>query len=392
MINQLTKDGELLDSFSSIAQAAKATGTDRSHLSKVLKGKRKSAGGFLWRNSEEHSNTSENITKDATYEALVREAGYNMDQVKSVKIWQNMAGETRYSIVAGNTQEEDKEEEKNSFIEDLVKAAKTLPAPKKPLAYGKRDRDTVVEVSLPDMHFGKLANAEETGTEYNLDLAAELFMETVRELAQKVSGNRIERFLLPIGNDGLNSDSFKQATTKGTPMNDSHVGQLIFRRYKMAIIQAIDYLATIAPVDVVIVPGNHDFESMFKIGEVIDAWYRNHKFITVDNGLSSYKYYKYGKCLVGFDHGDKIKPQSLAIKILKDNKADIADVEFFEWHLGHLHKEKVDEFNGVKVRHLPSLCPADSWHRQHGYDHWRCAQAHIWNKNTGYEGYVQVNK
>ena len=43
------------------------------------------------------------------------------------------------------------------------------------------------------------------------------------------------------------------------------------------IIDAANYLAEYAPVDIVIVQGNHDFERMFYAGEVLSAWFKNDK-------------------------------------------------------------------------------------------------------------------
>lgn len=392
MIQKLTKQGKLIKEYKSVTEASKKTGIPNTNIYKCINGKRNSAGGYKWKNTEEIGLENVNENTNISYQDLVASSGFSTDDVKSVKIWQTMKGEVRHSVVVKEEEDEmSLKEIKDGLLEELSKAATTLPKVNYPKF--KENIDVcAVEISLPDHHFGKLAHAEESGDDYNLDIAAELYLNTIKKLYRKVIGNNIERFILPIGNDMINSDNHRQTTTKGTPMHDSHRGPLVFRKAIASVIEAINFLRERAPVDVIIVPGNHDFETTFAVGEVLAAWYRWDENVKVDNGLTSYKYYKYGKNLVGFDHGDKIKGQVLATKILKDNKENIADVEFFEWHLGHLHKEVLNEYNGVKVRHLPSLCPADAWHKFHGYDHLKCAQAHIWNKNTGYEGYVQVNK
>jgi len=393
MIQQLSKKGKVVAEFNSVKEASRKTSIVKTNIYRCIRGERNTAGGYKWKNTDalELDNTNEN--SNISYEQLVASSGFSVEDVKSVKIWQTMKGEVRHTVVVKG--EDDTEvslkDIKDGLLEELSKEAKPLPKVKYPKFKDHVDK-CAVEISLPDHHFGKLAHAEESGDDYNLDIAAELYLNTIKKLYRKVMGNNIERFILPIGNDMINSDNHRQTTTKGTPMHDSHRGPLVFRKAIASVIEAINFLRERAPVDVIIVPGNHDFETTFAVGEVLAAWYRGEKNVNVDNGLTSYKYYKYGKNLVGFDHGDKIKGQVLATKILKDNKENIADVEFFEWHLGHLHKEVLNEFNGVKVRHLPSLCPADAWHKFHGYDHLKCAQAHIWNKNTGYEGYVQVNK
>ena len=62
-----------------------------------------------------------------------------------------------------------------------------------------------------------------------------------------------------------------------------------------------------------------------------------------------------------------------------------------EAHCGHLHKEMVNEYRGIKVRFIPSICKNDDWHKMMGYEAKRTGQAHIWNKQRGYEGYLQTN-
>jgi hypothetical protein len=68
-----------------------------------------------------------------------------------------------------------------------------------------------------------------------------------------------------------------------------------------------------------------------------------------------------------------------------------AETKHREAHCGHLHKEMVNEYRGIKVRFLPSICTTDDWHKQMGYEAYRCAQAYIWNKETGLEGFLQHN-
>lgn len=394
MIYQYRKDGTFVTEHASIKAASRKTGIDKSNISRCVSGKRYSAGGFKWSRIRIEDQSNENITTNfSSYQEMVKSAGYELDEVQSTKIWQTSKGELRFSIVTKDSKEDETDrlkELKDELLKELTEKSPCLAK----VSYPKRNDipPCAIEISLPDHHFGKLAHIEETGADYNLDIAAELYLDSIKQLYQKVIGNNIERFILPIGNDLINSDNHKQTTTRGTQMHDSHRGPIVFRKVIASVVEAITFLRSKAPVDVIMVPGNHDFETTFSVGEVLDAWYRNDSNVNIDNGLSSYKYYKYGKNLVGFDHGDKIKGPVLATKILKDNKDILADVEFFEWHLGHVHKEMLNEYNGVKVRNLPSLCPADAWHKFFGYDHLRCAQAHIWNKELGYEGYVQVNK
>ena len=124
---------------------------------------------------------------------------------------------------------------------------------------------------------------------------------------------------------------------------------------------------------------------------LLDAWYRNNPNVTVNNDITPFKYHKYGVNLLGFNHGDKVSGVNLALKMLMDNKEDLAGVTTMQWHLGHLHKLKEDEYQGIRVKHCPSLCSADAWHFEHGYSAQRCSQAYIWSKTQGYVGHLQHN-
>jgi predicted phosphodiesterase len=240
------------------------------------------------------------------------------------------------------------------------------------------------EISLPDFHYGKRGPIPQERN--NLD-----FMKAVKQLHEKAKGLNIERFILPIGNDGLNSEGYSRATTKGTPQHDSEEWQQTFRGYWKLLVRAIDYLAAFAPVDVIVVQGNHDFERMFYIGEVIESWYRDYKTVTVDNSYDSRKYYKYGNNMIMFTHGDKERPADMPLLMATEKPTMFSQCKHREVHCGHQHREIVRTFSGVKVRFLPSIATNDAWHKMMGYHSLREAQAYIWNKTKGCEGYLQVN-
>ena len=272
MILQYTMQGQLVGRYQDVSEASTKTDIDNGSIHKVLRGDRATAGGFIWK-EEEHIN--ENISTNELKEAISAQ-GLNEEDVKSVKIWQTMGGETRYSIVTKEGSQTIKKV-KDEFFEKL----KTISPPDKKRSYTKTDDNPVVyEISLPDIHYGK-------DTDDSVETAEQHFMNSVRELHERASGLNIEKFLLPIGNDGMNSEGMRKTTTKGTPQSDSIDWQKSFIGYTKLIIDAANYLAEYAPVDIVIVQGNHDFERMFYAGEVLSAWFIKDQNVTVDNGLDS---------------------------------------------------------------------------------------------------------
>ena len=305
------------------------------------------------------------------------------DDVKSVKFWQTMSGDQRFSVVTKG--DEASKHELKKEIEDF--AAQYSPEVDKVAHYNKdtfKKDPSVYEISLPDIHYGKMTGEP-------LEDLEKHFMACVQDLVVKGSGLNIEKFLLPIGNDGMNSEGMRRTTTKGTPQEDNADWKDTFRGYWRLMVTAIDYLKLIAPVHVIVISGNHDFERMFYAGDVISGWYKNDKNVTVDNDLEQRKYFEYGKNMIMFTHGDKEKTAEMPLIMATEQPLMFARCEFREAHCGHLHKEMVNEYRGIKVRFLPSICSNDSWHKAMGYESRRTAQAHIWSKERGYEGYLQTN-
>ena len=330
---------------------------------------------------ERMNNDNENELQGSTkYLDHLKENGLTQADVKSVKFWQNMMGEQRFSIVTHNAWHE-----MPNMKDDLLDYIKNHSHKVPKVSYKKTKDPICYEISLPDIHYGKI-------TDEPIDAIEKHYIKAIMDLHKKADGLEIERFLLPVGNDGLNSEGMSRATTKGTPQQDNMRWRESFRGYWHLVTKAIDYLAQFAPVDVIVVQGNHDFERMFYAGEVLDAIYKNNKNVTIDNGLDSRKYYEYGINMIMFTHGDKEKTQELPLLIATEQPAMWSRAKVREVHCGHRHKEMLNEYMGTKVRFIPSICSNDAWHKTQGYvGTLRCGQAYIWNKTRGLEGFLQTN-
>jgi hypothetical protein len=253
-----------------------------------------------------------------------------------------------------------------------------------------KKKPVMYEIALFDMHLGKLAYSAETGESYDLKIAEELYMNAIYDLLAKASHLNIEKILFPVGQDLINSDGMIPETTAGTRQDNDSRYTKIYTTVSRILVSTIDMLRKCADVDIVIVPSNHDYASMFYIGEFLSAWYRNDKHVDVNNAPTQRKYYRYGKTLIGFTHGDQEKHDKLPLLMAREAQEDWAKVDFMQWHIGHLHKRRVtkytdgDTFNGVEVRVLPSLSASDFWHTQKGYVKGnRMATGFVFDKEEG---------
>jgi predicted phosphodiesterase len=295
-----------------------------------------------------------------------------------VKLWLK----NKQSTVFNNIREE--------FIEDIKKLSPKIDK----ISYKPRvDKSPLLlEINVFDLHLGKIAWAEETNHEYNLEIASTLFNNCINEFISECQDKNIERIVLPIGNDFFNSDRSHpfNSTTKGTPQEEDARWQKTFRLGRQLLVDAINKLHQIAPVDVIMVPGNHDFERNFYLGDSLESWFYNNENETVDNSANPRKYYKYGKVLIGYTHGNEEKVTDLPLIMANEKPTEWALSTFREFHLGHEHRKKeikfksTEEYQGVIIRYFNSLSATDSWHHKRGYiGAKRSAEALLWDKEKG---------
>lgn len=257
----------------------------------------------------------------------------------------------------------------------------------------------LLELSLPDLHIGKLSWEDESGENFDTKIAVERYNESVSKLLNHVRHykDEIDEILLPIGNDLFNIDNKNNMTTAGTPQHVDSRWQQMFYKAKELKIKNINNLMQIAPVKVVMVSGNHDQQTVFYLGSVLEAYYRNTSEVTVDNTPTQRKYHEYGINLIGFTHGNEEKHQDLGLIMATEQPEKWARTKNRQFHLGHFHSRKttkyldVQEFQGFTVRVLPSLSGTDAWHNSKGYMSMKSAVAYLYDKSNGLVGEFSHN-
>jgi hypothetical protein len=151
----------------------------------------------------------------------------------------------------------------------------------------------------------------------------------------------------------------------------------------------IDACSAIAPVDVLVVYGNHDEERTFYLGDALECWYHNCKDVTVDNLATKRKYFKYGKNMIGFTHGYHERLEKLPFIMATESPQLWAETTNREWHLGDKHHKKdlvyqTDEGEGMTIRILRSIASSDAWTTEMGYiGSKRAGEGLLWDKDKG---------
>jgi hypothetical protein len=279
------------------------------------------------------------------------------------------------------------EQKLESIFNRLLDQFKTAAPPRAPINYPPGRG--MLEISIMDLHLGKYCWATETGRAYDPEIAEKMFWAAVDDLLHKAAGCQPEKILFVIGNDFFNVDNLEKTTTAGTPQDEAMRWQESFLCGRKLMIAAIERLRQVAPVHVLIVPGNHDAQRLWYLGAVLSAFFQNTPGVQIDHTCHPRKYVLYGKNLIGFCHGHSEKHDKLPMLMAVERPQDWAATRFREWHLGHFHSKKTKVFVAhqdlfsVQVRILPSLCPPDAWHANMGYTSKLAAEAYFWDAENG---------
>jgi len=286
------------------------------------------------------------------------------------------------------------------LLEDIRNSSPVVPKFNR-LNLTKAKSKRELEVSLMDIHLGlrcyKLSGAD---IDWSPEMAEEMAVNMLDDLLSlsKTFGP-FERIVFPMGNDFLHIDNVYATTTHGTPQPGSEPwGSNLLHAERLGF-YIVDTLKKVAPVKIIVVPGNHARHTEVGLGRVMNAKYFNDKNVEVDATIQPYKFHHYGVNLIGFEHGHSIK-QQVRLAALMANECRLngwKDARFCEWHLGDQHRKgsgrpSMFEEQGVSIEFLPGLTAPNEWHKIHSFN-WqkRAGLAYVWDKTAGPIARLQVN-
>jgi len=209
--------------------------------------------------NESRGKDLQNINGNTALDIHLQDRGIDKKDVVSVKHWQNMGGDLRFSIVTKDQYGTDQ----NDVLED-VKALIDNHAPTYPEIKRVKGEHLLV-INPADIHIGKLGVALETGDDYNTEIAYNRVLEGVTGLISKAQGFSIDRVLFCVGNDILHIDNVYNTTTAGTPQDADGKWWQHFEVALKLYVKCVEILRQVAPVDVVHSMSNHDYQSGFHL-------------------------------------------------------------------------------------------------------------------------------
>ena len=229
----------------------------------------------------------------------------------------------------------------------------------------------ILEIDVADLHNGMYAWVEETGAAYNTDVAREFLRRALADILGRCQGRKFKKIVLALLGDLLHTDTDKQTTTKGTLQQvDGRESDVYIQTLDM-LIEMIDALCLMAPVEVIYTRGNHDYLLGWSLAKCLEQAYRFDPNVTVDASPDTQKERLLGCVLVGLVHGSMPEKNLSSWLQVRARKMAIP-IRFMEVHTGHRHDLKVKEriqtesVEGIVVRTMPALCNSSTWSHNEG--------------------------
>lgn len=236
---------------------------------------------------------------------------------------------------------------------------------------------------VTDYHLGMLAWGEETGADWDTNIAENLlvawFARALSESPQAEVG-----ILAQLG-DFLHWDGWDAVTPTSKHLLDADTRfpklvEVAARALKRIIRMM---LAKYPRVHVIMAEGNHDMTSSVWLRQLCAAMFENEPRVVVDLRPDPYYCYRHGETLLFFHHGHKKRLNNIADVFVGKFRREYGRARHVYAHMGHLHHVEVKENNLMTVEQHRTLAAPDAHASRGGWLSGRDAQVITYCKTYG---------
>ena len=269
-----------------------------------------------------------------------------------------------------NAESVDYEQIRSEMISEMKKLSPKVDRYKR-----KKNKDShCLVLDIADLHIGKLATIDGSNDNYNVDIAIDRAIKGSIQLIDKSEPYNIDKIFFIIGNDVLHIDNAKtRTTTSGTPQDTDGMWYDNFKIARGVYCHIISMLSTIADVEVIHCPSNHDYMTGFMLADAVHCYFHNNKNITFNVDNNHRKYTRYGKNMLMFSHGDGCKIDQIPYLSAHESSQIWYETKYRYGYLHHIHHKDYFKFRsgkdyiGMTVEYLRSPSGTDRWHADNGY-------------------------
>lgn len=258
---------------------------------------------------------------------------------------------------------------KENVLEEFIEAIERLSDKVQPI--DEIDRIMSPSLSVVDMenvyistdlHIGLLADSNETrNRNWDINTAVKTIMSSIDFLVEN-SPNTETALIVDIG-DIVESDNFSNQTLRsGNPLDvDGRWSSVMEIAMYLTSYMVKKCLEKHGRVKWMNVPGNHDDHSSLAIMWYLKGLFSNNDRVVIDDGRQLTKYHRFGKNLVGINHGNMLKPKNAGELMCFDNESIWSETVNRYMYMGHRHADAVYTGPLCKVESFNNLAPLNAW-------------------------------
>lgn len=251
--------------------------------------------------------------------------------------------------------------------------------------------DLLTVYPLPDLHLGMYAWGREAGENYDLAIARERALASIRALvAQSHPSSRA--VVLGLGDYFHTNDQRNATPRSGHQLDVDGRWPKVFRAGADL---ATDLIDTVAQrhgrVDVRFLPGNHDPDAAVCLTVALGMFYRASERIVVNEDPGLGWFLRWGRCLLGATHGHTMKADRMAMMLATDRPTDWGETLHRHFFFGHIHHETAKEVANVRVESFGTPAAKDAYAAGAGYRSNQSLSALTFHREDGEVGRHRVN-
>lgn len=301
-------------------------------------------------------------------------------RVKGVSTYYDNDGKVRGQWVKSKADDAAREQMLRDAYEVL---AADLPkvAPMQPLE--RCISDLITLYTLTDCHVGMYSWADETGDDWDLDIAEQTLLGCFVEMIKATPDAEVG-FINQLG-DFLHYDSLLPLTPTSGHVVDAD------SRYSKMVTTAVRILRRVITmalekhnkVVVLLAEGNHDLASSVWLRVMFKSLYENEPRVEIIDSPLPYYVYEHGKTMLAFHHGHLKKNDQLPLLFATQFPELWGTTKWRYCHTGHRHHTDEKEHSGMYVVQHPTLAARDAYAARSGWQSNRLVTSITYHKEYG---------
>lgn len=243
--------------------------------------------------------------------------------------------------------------------------------------------DLMAVYPLGDPHIGLLSWGQESGQDWDLQIAEKAFCQVFDRLV-RTAPPCSQAVIVNLGDyfhydnmEGQTSRSKHSLDVDGRYAKMVQVGVKIMRQMITTCLEIHQNVRVINAV------GNHDDTGALFLSICLAHIYENEPRVSVDISPAPFHYVQHGRTMFGVHHGHTCKPASLPGVMAADQPTMWGETDHRYWYTGHIHHDTKKEFPGVTQESFRTLAGKDAYATWGGYRSGQDSKCIILHKKFG---------